>query len=416
MLTTLLSGALLTATASIPAPVQVPAPGSTTDVLAIRIGRAETITQGTLLHAVVLIEDGKITAVGEDLPIERGIPILERPDWVLTPGFVNCHSRLGLDSQAGRDFTPDVAAKDELYMTQDIYGDVLEFGVTTLGLYAPGTGIPGTAVAIRPQGTTAEEAVLIEDAYLKIYMGADANLKKMFRKGWEDLASYEEKEAKAREKWEKAIEKKNKKKDEDKAKDDTPDVFVPPDLDPKLARLIDLREGRIHALLQIGKAADFLHVEDLLEEHDFSWVVRAPLRNDIDLFRVADVMGEAEVTVILDPEVTLQPNTRRERNIPAEMDRAGARVAFVPLTDNLGGHENWMRALAQVVRSGMDRQAAFAAVTLVPAEVLGLGERLGSIDVGKDANLIFWDGDPLEPNTEIKAVMLEGDVVFGDLD
>src|SRR5204862_5203206 len=79
------------------------APGSATEpgranaagdggLLAIRVGKAETIAHGTIEHAVILIEDGKITAVGQDLPIERGIPVLDRPHWTAMPGLVHPYS------------------------------------------------------------------------------------------------------------------------------------------------------------------------------------------------------------------------------------------------------------------------------------------------------------------------------------
>ena len=58
-------------------------------LLAIRVGKAETIAHGTIEHAVILIEDGKITAIGQDLPIERGIPVLDRPHWTAMPGLVH---------------------------------------------------------------------------------------------------------------------------------------------------------------------------------------------------------------------------------------------------------------------------------------------------------------------------------------
>ena len=72
----------LTLTSALSGPVAAPATG---ELLAIRVGRAETIANGTLEHAVILVESGKIVAVGEDLAIERGIPILDRPDWVAGP-------------------------------------------------------------------------------------------------------------------------------------------------------------------------------------------------------------------------------------------------------------------------------------------------------------------------------------------
>ena len=75
------------------------------DLLAIRVGRAETISNGTLEHAVILIEGGKIATVGEDLVVERGIPVIDKPDWVVMPGLVNAYSRLGLDGRGSSNAT-----------------------------------------------------------------------------------------------------------------------------------------------------------------------------------------------------------------------------------------------------------------------------------------------------------------------
>ena len=74
-----------------------------------------------------------------------------------------------------------------------------------------------------------------------------------------------------------------------------------------------------------------------------------------------------------------------------------------------------LKNVGEIVAAGLDRQIAIKAVTLEAASVLGLGERLGSLDKGKDANMVFWNGDPFEPGTEVQAVMLEGSFVHGEV-
>ncbi len=433
-------------------------PSAQDGLLAIRVGKAETVSQGTLEHAVILIEDGKIVEIGEDLPIERGIRILDRPNWVATPGLVNCHSRAGMDGRAGRGFDPELRASGELYARQDIWRELLEAGVTTLGLYPPGAGIPGQAVAIRPRGEAIEDMLIAEDAYLKINIGASQALKKMLREAFEKLAEYDEKVQKAREKWEKEQEQKKskskskpkkeekteekkegaeekkeeekkegglgqsqeeKKKEEEKKeegkKDESKEKFVPPEPDPKVKPFLELRAGRLQAMMSITKAADYLHLLDVIEKKDFPWFLQVPLRDDIDLYEVAPKIGERGLRVVLTPFVTLQPNTRRERNLPAELQRAGAKIALVPRGDRVEDHERWMFDVGRLVAAGLDRQAALASVTLEPARALGLEERLGSLDKGKDANLVLWSGDPFEPQSRIQAVMLEGRFVHGEV-
>jgi imidazolonepropionase-like amidohydrolase len=418
MLTTLATALLLPASAQ-----------TTAELVAIRVGRAETIQQGPIEHAVLLVENGKIVAIGEDLPVERGIRVLELPDWVAMPGLVDCYSRIGMSGEAGDSFDPHLRASRELDPRQDLWRDLLEAGVTTLGLYPPGNGIPGQAVAVKPVGESEEEMVLADDVYLKIVLRSSPSSKKQLREAFEKVDEYDEKVAKAREKWEKDQEKAKKKKpkkDDEKEEDkeekqeegeaEGPKDFVPPEPDEKVKPFLALREGRLSAVVEIRKAADYLHLLDVIEKEDFQWSLRCPLRDDIDFFHIADRLGERKVSVIFEPEITLQPNSRRERNIPAEVQRAGAKVVFVPQRDDVRGHERWLKDVGLMVAAGLDRQAALAAVTLEPARVLRLDERLGSLEKGKDANIVFWNGDPLEPWTRVQAVMLEGRIVHGEVD
>lgn len=407
------------------------------DLLAIRVGKAETIAHGTIEHAVILVENGKIVEIGEDLIIERGIPILDRPNWVVTPGLINCHSRAGLDGRSGRSFDPHQKASGELYPGQDVYAELLEAGVTTLGLVPAGNGIPGQAVAVRTTGKSRTEMILADSVYLTVYLQASQTSKKMLRDAFKKVDDHDEKVEKAREKWEKDQEKKKKKKKsskskkddekddekkdekdekeeekkDDEKKDDTSDVFVAPVPDPKVEPFIRLRKRELTAMMSLRKSADYLHLLDVIEDEEIDWFLRVQLRNDIDFYEIKERVGERELRVVLNPVITLQPGTRRERNIPAELHESGATIVLTPRSDSVDSHEEWMQDVGYLVAQGLDREAALAAMTLEAAHALGLGERLGSLEKGKDANLVFWDGDPFEPATQVEAVMLEGEFV-----
>jgi hypothetical protein len=393
------------------------------DLIAIRVGKAETVSQGTIEHAVILVEGGKIVTVGQDLPVDRGIPVLDRPEWTVMPGLVDAYSRQGMDSQGGSGSEPALLASGELHARNDIWKELLELGVTTLGLYPAGNGIPGQSVAIRPSGDKASEMIVRDHAYLKIVFSSDSGSKKSIRDGFEKVDKFEKKEAERREKWEKDQEKakkKKKKKDDDEKKEDEssgedPGEFVPGQPDPDVKPFADLRSGALSALISIRTAGDLLHLLDAIDDEEFTWSLRVPMRDDVDLFEVLDKIGEAERRVVVEPRLTLHPNTRRDRNLPNELARAGARIVFVPRSDGLWSIRDWRVNVGEIVAAGLDRQTALRALTLEPAELLGLGERLGSLDAGKDANLLFLDGDPLEPATQIKAVMLEGRFVLGEV-
>jgi imidazolonepropionase-like amidohydrolase len=131
------------------------------------------------------------------------------------------------------------------------------------------------------------------------------------------------------------------------------------------------------------------------------------------VFEVAAKVGERKLLVVTQPEITLQPNSLRERNIPAELVRAGAKLALVPRTDTLSGYEAWLPDVGRLIGQGLPREAALAAVTLEAARALGLEERLGSLEKEKTANIVFWSGDPFEPSSRVEAVMLDGRFVVG---
>ncbi len=406
------------------------APGG--ELVAIRVRAAETIGQGRIEHAVILIENGKIATIGQDLPIDRGIRVIDARDLTVMPGLVNCWSRAGMDSQGGSGSQPQELASAELYPRDKSYEELLEFGVTTLGLYPSGQGIPGQAVAVRPHGATVGEMIVRDNAYLRVQLVSDSGSKKMLRDGFEKVDKYDEKEAKRLEKWEKDQEKKKKKKKKKKKDEDEEDedkeeekengeeeddgVYVPEEPDADVVPFMQLRSGVLTALIEIRNSAAYLHLLDAIDEEEFGWNVRVPLRNDIDLYEVAEKIGERELRLVLEPRVTLFPGTRRERNLPRELVAAGAKVAFVPRSDSIRSHETWRVDVGELVAAGFDRQLALRAMTLEPAEVLGLADRVGSLEPERDANLLFLDGDPLEASTRVVAVMLEGRLVHGEVD
>jgi hypothetical protein len=181
-------------------------------IYALRVGRAETIANGAIEHAVLLVENGKITVVGEDLPVERGIPTFDHPDWVVMPGLVSCRSRAGLSGRGQNNSTPEVKASAELYAPEMDYSSLLEAGVTTLGLVPPGEGIPGQSVAIRPLGSSLEQVSLRDPAYLLIELRSNTKSTKMVIDGFGKVDVHDEKVKKALEKWEKDSEKAKKAK------------------------------------------------------------------------------------------------------------------------------------------------------------------------------------------------------------
>lgn len=381
------------------------------DLFALRVGTAETISQGTIPNAVILVESGRIVMVGEDLPVERGIPTLDFPDAVVMPGIIGSRSRIGMSGRAGTDIAPELSAAFEVDPTSGAFGQVLEHGVTTLGLYPSGGGVPGVGIAVRTKGSSLDAMLLAEPSYLTMYMSSNEGSKRLIDKSFELVDDYMEDVEKEREKFEKAKEKEKSKSKREEM------VFEPPVPDEKTLPMVRLVTGDLRAVMGIRKASDYLHLMDVLERRDyeFEFDVQASLFDDGDLFYVADRLGESGRRMIVNPAITQHPGTRRERNLPKELNDAGCPLAFVPTSDSPSGYESLLVDVANLVRYGLDRQVALRGLTLEGAHVLGLEDDLGSIDAGKYANLLLFDGDPFAVETELLGVMLEGDFVAGDL-
>jgi imidazolonepropionase-like amidohydrolase len=100
-------------------------------------------------------------------------------------------------------------------------------------------------------------------------------------------------------------------------------------------------------------------------------------------------------------------------HLPAELALAGCSVILLPTSDASPTELKRFRAhLADLVRAGLPREEALKAVTQYPAEALGMADRFGTIEKGKEADLIFLDGDPLDPHTRVTRVMMHGEIVW----
>lgn len=423
----------------LPAALAASATAAPADLFAIRVGRAETVSHGAIEHAVILIEDGRIVTVGPDLPVERGIRVIDRPEWTVMPGLVLPYSRLGLDGRAGGEFNPEVSPAAEILPRSSEYRDALELGITTIGLYPPGNGVPGQALAIRPKGETLEEMRIKEGAYLKVFFRADARSKKMVKDAWVKVDEYDDKVAKAKDKWTKDQEKskstakkpaegekKDEKKDEEKpaekpaeksadASKGAAKTFVPPAPDPKVKPFLRVRDGKLLPLVSISQAADWAHWLDAIGERKFDFALRVVMQRELDLYEVHDEIKKRGCTLVMEPEITYQTATMRQRNLPAEFSNAGNRVVLIPRGEDLAAHEAWRGDVGELVKYGLSRKAALESMTLAGASVMGLEKDYGSVETGKVANLVFFDGDPLEPATRLKAVMLDGEFVHGEV-
>jgi hypothetical protein len=167
-------------------------------------------------------------------------------------------------------------------------------------------------------------------------------------------------------------------------------------------------------LFELSGASDLRHLEQVLETASELPLKRLYLSGTYspDYHHVVKDLGNLEALVLLQPRLGNLPYTVTRYNLAGELALAGCKLAVLPTSDSPSALEQLRVHLANLVHAGLTREDALKAVTLHPAELLGLEDRLGTIEKGKDADLIFLDGDPLSPVTRVRRVMTFGEIVW----
>ncbi|MFN7291303.1 MAG: amidohydrolase family protein [Pirellula sp.] len=187
------------------------------------------------------------------------------------------------------------------------------------------------------------------------------------------------------------------------------------ELTPEQKLWKQVRDGERSLWLNVNNSATILYALQILKEYPKAKVVW--IANGTDAFQTLEQLPKDSSTVILPPQIDIIPNTRNRMNVPAL-----AVNAKVPFAFSLGLRNAELSrveaaplfALSIIAKTGLSKQDALKAATLGPAELLGLQSQIGSLEVGKLANLIVLDGSPFETETSIESVYVEGGAVYED--
>ncbi len=345
------------------------------EIVAIKADRVDTVISGLIENGIIVIRNGKISAIGADVEIPENAKVIDAHDKTVFPGLINPSSRIGLSSPpgGGPSSNPHYRVADELYPFQDAYDRVLHAGFTTLGLIPWGNGITGQGAIVRPAGETPEGMLVAESGFLMINFQANDKAKKVIKDAL-DAAKKQEKST-----------------------------------DPKVQPLVMALQGEIPTYVRCYYPSEVLHLLELLKPYDKMKVI---LISGFEPFHVAKQLAEKKIPVILPARIDFEQFTRDRINIPGMLADANVKIACQPASDSVQGHEDFLRAMAQLVQCGLGKETAKKSITINPAEMLGIDYRLGSLEVGKDANLLILDGDPLDVGAKIHQVMIEGKIAY----
>jgi imidazolonepropionase-like amidohydrolase len=400
------------------------------DLVAIEVGRIITVSGEEIPGGTILVRDGRLEAVGKDVKAPWDAKVYKFPSGVAMPGLIDCHSTAGLrvpnENVAN---VPYITVLDGVDPSADSLRDSLRDGITAVHVIpANVTRIGGQGAVVRTKGRTVADLVITSPSAMKLSlqppsgetrMETMAALRRVF------LDTYLSFDRILAEAAPEAIQ---------GPADPAPDLTallraappwetidweaLPADkVDPKERPMIDVVRGKLRSFIYCPSASDVFKAFELIDANH----LQATLVLGSDAHKAAAVLAAREGLgpVVLDPALVVwdqDPDTaEEERHVnPRALHDAGVRFALQRLVrgarsafDREPGVHLWSQA-AELVRFGIPRDEALRAVTLTPAEILGLGHRMGSLEKGKDANIAVFSGDPLDARSWVDLVLIEG--------
>ncbi|MBB6612729.1 amidohydrolase family protein [Pontibacter sp. Tf4] len=373
--------------------------------VAIKGETVYTMAGTPIKNGVVLIKDGKIEAVGANLQVPQNYKTYTAK--VVTPGFVDAHTSVGLagiynvpadQQQLERTapIQPELRAIDAYNPNEELIKYVRSYGVTTINTgHAPGALASGQLMTLK----TSEDGFssLLDTTSMVAFtlgttVGDNYSSPKTSAKGMAMLRA----ELQAAQNYSRKM--------------GNSDATKRPDRNLKLETLADVLNKKYKALITANRAQDIMAALRLAKEFNLDLV----LDGAAEAYLLVDEIKAAGVPVIVHPTMARAygDNKNMSFETAATLARAGIPVAIQSGFEAYVPRARVLLFEASVaVANGMQPEQALAAITSTPAKMLGQYGRVGSLEKGKDADVVLFDGDPFEYTTHVCTVLVNGTVV-----
>lgn len=395
------------------------------ETIAIKGGKLLTITHGVIENGVVVMHNGRITAVGgAGTAIPAGAKIIDATGMTVYPGLIDSETRLGLtEISADRMTNDEVEMSDEIMPHMHVYDafhaetaliPVTRINGITNAIVAPSSQdtLPGQDSFIQLAGASATEMLTVRDIAMPLNFTGQQRRNQSFeqakfpftrmgmatqlRQAFIDAQEYDQKLA-AYEK------KKSGGSNDDKDKEKGPGA--PPKRDLKLEALLPYLHGKKPVVLAAEQPNDLLTALDLANEFHLKII----LNHVTHSASLLDKIAATGLPVIVGP-IYEQPKESERYDavfsMPAQLAKRGVKIAFASYDAH--NVRNLPYAAGYAVGFGLPPEEALKALTINPAQMWGVDKDLGSLDVGKMGNVVVANGDPLDVKTDVKHVFIQG--------
>lgn len=389
---------------------------------------------GIITNGTLLIDGPTIVNVGTNLSND-GYKVIDCTGKTIIPGLIDAHSHVGVFEEGtsaehvhdGNEITesvvPYLRTMDSLFPLDLGFEDARQGGVTTLGV-THGSAVPIGAqfVVVKTTGTTVEDMVIKEPAGVKFAMGENPkrvgrNNKKapytrmavawIIRKAFYDALDYKQE-------WEEY--KYNLKKNEQAESEKDKKFVKRPKMDLGKETLLKILDGSLPVRSHAHRADDIETAVRLSEEFGYKLVIE----HATESYKIKDYLVEKQIPLIIGPifgRGSRVKNELRDQQMttPGVMVKAGA---FVCLTTDAPviPIDTLRDSLIQCIREGLPKDKALELVTINPAKILGLDDRVGSLKAGKDADFLIFGDDPLDSRNPVLETYINGVRVFKKYD
>jgi imidazolonepropionase-like amidohydrolase len=387
-------------------------------------GKLLTVSHGVIENGVLFMQGGKITAVsaGGSAKIPRDARVIDVTGMTVYPGLIDSETHLGLTEISAEDMTNDlIESSDEIMPHMHVYDafhgeseliPVARFNGITNAIVAPDSGdtLPGQDAFIQLDGRSSREMLLMKDIALPLnftgeqrrnetwekrkFPSTRMGLAAQLRQAFLDAQDYKQKLADY-----------EKKKSEATGDDKDKKAPTPPKRDLKLEALLPYVDGKRPIVLAAQEGSDLETAVALAREFNLKFVLNHISHSQ----KILDYVVSLKAPVIVGP-IYEDPKPKERYDavyrLPAMLQQRGVKIVFASYDAH--NVRNLPYAAGYATAFGLPHDEALKAITLNPAEIWGVADQLGSLDVGKTANVVVADGDPLDVKSDVKRVFIGG--------
>jgi imidazolonepropionase-like amidohydrolase len=396
--------------------------GQQSQPVVLKGGKLLTVSHGVIENGVLVIEGGKISALGSAATVKapRNAKVIDVTGMTVYPGLIDSETSLGLTEISADNMTNDrIEMSDEImphmHVAEAFHAESELIPVTRLNgitnaIVAPDSAdtLPGQDSFVQLLGPSAAEMLLVRDIAMPLnFTGAQRRneswekrkfpetrmgMAAQLRQAFLDAQDYEQK----------ANDYEKKKADAERDKKPGPS---PPKRDLKLEALLPYLQGKKTIVLAADAPSDLETAVRLAQEFKLKFVL-----NHISHSRaMLDYVAALKVPVIVGPIYEAPKEYERfdaVYSLPAELNKRGVKIAFASFDAHNSRNLPYQAGFA--TGFGLPAEEALKAITLNAAEIWGVDRELGSLDVGKTANVVVATGDPLDVKTDVKRVFIGG--------